>query len=137
MMNKFLYLIPLLFILSCQPSGKEQVDLKALKNEVFDIHDEVMPKMGDLRRVRKAIMLQADSIQALDSVGADRLIEASDKLAAANESMMDWMRNFDPDFEGTYEERLQYLNQQKEGIIQVRDDMLSSLEAGEKIIDSN
>ena len=64
---KNLLLLSLLFLLSCQTSKKEEVDLKALKDEVFELHDEVMPLMGDLRRVRKSLMLQVDSIQEADS----------------------------------------------------------------------
>ncbi len=136
-MNKIITLLTLVLIVSCQPSKDGQVDLKALKDEVFDIHDEVMPKMGDLRRVRKSLMLQADSIQLTDSLRAKTLLEASNRLATANEGMMQWMRDFNPDFEGSYEEELKYLNEQKEGITKVRDDMLSSLADGEKILEEN
>lgn len=131
---RILALLLLVILGACQTTPKEEVDLKALKNEVFDIHDEVMPEMGNLRRVRRDLMLQADSIKDLDSARAAFLIEASDNLDAANESMMNWMRNFDPNFEGTDEEVLTYLTEKREGIIQVRDDMLESLEAGQKIL---
>ncbi len=132
-MKKFLLITITVLCFSCQ-SNKGEVDLKALKDEVFEIHDEVMPKMGNLRNVRKSLMLQADSLQAIDSSAAAVLINASDAIAAANEGMMDWMRNFDPNFEGTDEEVLKYLNDQKASITKVRTDMLESLENGEKLL---
>ena len=119
-------------LLACQPAQKdEKVDLDSLKDEVFEIHDEVMPKMGDLRKTRKNLMTLADSIIVSDSTRASNLLELAGQIEAANESMRQWMRNFDPDFEGTYEERLNYLNEQKGSITQVRKEMLESLEAGQ------
>ena len=130
--------LALLLVFACQPSSKkEEVDLGALKDEVFEIHDEVMPKMGDLRRVRKSLMLQIDSLQVSDSLRAVTLSTASDALDASNEGMMDWMRSFDPNFEGTDEEILKYLTEQKALIEEVRKNMLESLSEGQKLLDAN
>ena len=124
--------------IGCQPSGKEdKVDLKALKDEVFEIHDDVMPKMGDLRRVRKSLALQADSIMESDGERAELLLSVSKEIEMANESMMNWMRNFDPNFEGDYQQELDYLNEKKESMIKVRDAMLQSMEKGQKILEEN
>ena len=134
---KNVFLVAFCFLMACQTSNKQEVDLKALKNEVLDIHDDVMPNMGDLRRVRKSLMLRADSIMASDSARAAILLTASDAIDAANEGMMDWMRNFDPNFEGTYEETLNYLNEKKASIEVVRKNMLESKSEGEKVLEAN
>ena len=132
------YLIPFFIVLiSCSGAKKDEVDLKALKDEVFEIHDEVMPKMGDLRNARKNLMALADSIQTLDSARAATYIVASNELDAANESMMEWMRNFDPNFEGTDEETLKYLNAQKASIQEVNKRMKESLKKGEELLAEN
>ena len=126
MMKKFAVIL-LLLAQGCQLSSKkEKPDLNALKNEVMDIHDEAMTEMDELRRLRKTIMLRADSLQAADSLKANQLRNISDHLASANEEMMNWMRNFDPNFDGTYEEKLSYLHKKKAGIIEVRNTMISS-----------
>ena len=134
-MRNILFILVAVFA-ACQTKS-EETDLKALKDEVFEIHDAVMPKMGDLRRVRKALMLQADSLQVSDSVRVNVLLNASDKIADANESMMDWMRNFDPNFEGTDEEILNYLNEKKASITKVKEDMLGSLAEGQAILEED
>ncbi len=134
-MKKLLF-VPLLFLLSCQSSKKEEVDLKALKDEVFELHDEVMPLMGDLRRVRKSLMLQVDTIQETDSERAAILTKASEDLNAANEGMMVWMRNFDPNFDGTDEEILKYLTDQKASIQEVNKNMKESLEKGQELLEN-
>lgn len=132
-MKKILFLLSVV-VFSCQTSKKEEIDLKTLKDEVFAIHDEVMPKMGDLRRTRKGLMLLADSIRAVDSVRAVVLTSASDELDAANESMMIWMRNFNPEFEGSEEEIFKYLTEQKASIEEVKTKMLEADENGQKIL---
>lgn len=132
---RFLLLLPFILILSCQTSKSDKEDLKALKDEVFEIHDEVMPKMGTLSRMRKDLVLQADSLVKTDRQRASELLEASYELSAANESMMNWMRNFDPNFEGNVEETMQYLTDQKASITVVKEKMLKSLEAGSRLLE--
>ncbi len=134
-MKKLLF-VSLVFILSCQSSNKEEVDLKALKDEVFELHDEVMPLMGDLRRVRKSLMLQVDTIQDTDAERAAILTEASNNLDEANEGMMVWMRNFDPNFEGSDEEVLKYLTDQKSSIEEVNKNMKESLKKGQELMEN-
>ena len=132
-MKKILFILSLL-LFACQTSQKEEVDLKALKEEVLAIHDEVMPKMGDLRRTRKTLMLQADSIKDTDSLRAAKFLIASDSLDVANESMMNWMRNFEPEFTGSEEEIFKYLTDQKASIEEVRAKMVESWENGKKVL---
>ncbi|MEP1094420.1 MAG: hypothetical protein ABJG78_04890 [Cyclobacteriaceae bacterium] len=134
---KNLLIIPFIFLLSCQGGKKEEVDLKALKDEVFELHDEVMPMMGDLRRVRKSLMLQADSIQGTNAERAATLTGVSEELNAANEGMMVWMRNFDPNFDGSDEEVLKYLTAQKTSIEVVNKNMKETLKKGQELLSSN
>lgn len=119
-----------LFILACTSSKKNEI--KLLKDEVIAIHDEVMPKMGELRRARKSLMLQADTIMGSDSTRAMMLKGLADDLGNANEGMMQWMRNYEPEFDGTDEEVMSYLGDQKKSIQQVKEDMLESLKKGEE-----
>ena len=134
MKNIFLLTLTLLF--ACQSTKKEEVDLKALKDEVFVLHDEVMPMMGDLRKVRKSLMAQVDSIQAIDPTKAEEFTLTSTDLDAANESMMMWMRNFDPNFEGTDEETLKYLTDQKTSIGEVNTRMKETLKKGQALLEN-
>lgn len=125
---KKLMLVLLVIAFGCKPSGDS--DLKMLKDEIMAIHDEVMPKMGELRRIRKDLMLQADSLVEVNSKRADMLNELAMEMEAAKEGMMQWMRGFQPDFDGTEEEVKAYLEDQKKIIQQVKEDMLIALEKG-------
>ena len=125
---KNLTLILLTFLLAC--GSAKQEEQQALKDEVMAIHDEVMPKMGELRRARKDLMLQADSLAETNPERAALLDAAAEEIAAASEGMMQWMREYEPEFEGTDEEIVQYLQDQKVAVQKVKDDMMGSLEKG-------
>lgn len=131
MRNILLLLLTLVF--ACSPSKSDEI--KLIKKQALDIHDEVMPKMGELRRARKDLMLRADSLMEKDSVRAQQLLNASNEIANANESMMNWMRNFEPEFEGSEEEMLDYFKKQKESIEIVKFSMSESLTKGKEMIE--
>jgi small-conductance mechanosensitive channel len=132
---KYLSLAVLLLVFACEP-GKSKA-IRQIKKEALEIHDEVMPKMGELRRTRKDLMLQANSLVDADSVRAQLLMAASDEIAAANESMMNWMRNYDPDFDGTEDEQLDYFQKQKVSIEEVKKIMNESLVRGKEVLGVN
>lgn len=127
---KIVYLIAICALIgSCSPKSNE---LDVLKSEVMKAHDEVMPRMGELMKTQKALKLKADSVSVFDSLASVSYLKLASDIDAANESMMNWMRNFEPNFTGTEAEVLQYYTDQKKAIDQVKADMLNSLEAGKK-----
>lgn len=92
-------------------------------DEVMAIHDSVMPKMGDMRRVRKSLLDKAAATP--DSTLADLLTQKADQIDSAHESMMSWMRQFNP----------LYFEEQRESIRQVKDLMENSLKEGKELIE--
>lgn len=125
----FLVLALALAISSCETSSKDSVDIPTLKSEVIAIHDEVMPKMGELRKVSKELRQAAEADSTKQS-----WIETADEISEANESMMVWMRGFEPNYEGTDEEVIAYLQDQKVKIEKVREAMNGSLAAGKSLL---
>lgn len=109
-------------------------DIGELQNEVMLIHDEAMPKMGEIRQLQKQLLNMADS-NASDSVVAASYQELANGLALANESMMDWMRQYDPNFEGSEEAFIEYLQEQRDEIAYVRRLMDSTLVEGRKAVE--
>ncbi len=102
----------------------------------MSIHDEVMPKIGDLRRARKDLLLQADSLMESNPDRAAMLTTVADDIADASEGMMQWMRAYEPDFEGSEEEIRQYFKDQKKAIQEVKERMNSSLAKGKEVLGS-
>ena len=112
-------------LMACQTNGKKD-QISQLKEEVMGAHDEVMPKMGSMRNMEKS--LRALSANNQDSL---EIRKEADALKSASDGMMQWMRNYQPDFEGTEDEYIQYLQDQKKLVEKVKNDINSSLAAGE------
>lgn len=136
-MTRFFNLLLAFFLLACGGSTQsEQSDQTTLKEEVMAVHDEVMPKMGELRSMEKKLRAKGDSLLASDSLLAQKHIAAADAIKHANDGMMTWMRSFDPNYEGTEEEIKSYMESQKDSIEKVRDNMLQSLDSGKRLLES-
>jgi len=121
---------------ACSNEQKEQKD--ALMAEVMAAHDEVMPKMGELRKTAKDLQAKADSLSTLTdqdfAAEISTLRQTAERIEDANEGMMEWMRQFEmPDNEAPIAEVLVYLKDQKEKIDKVKDEMLKSLEEGKAL----
>ena len=101
----------------------------------MDVHDEVMPEMGTLRKLSKAVQLKLDSLSTdstrLDTSSKAEMEKAIAELKKANDSMMEWMRQFEQIEEGTpHGEVMNYLLNQKKLIEKVKEDMLKAKEKG-------
>ncbi|MEP1035216.1 hypothetical protein [Ekhidna sp.] len=132
-MKNFILLTGLIAtLLACEPSKK--AELQTLKDEVIAIHDEVMPKMGELRKTRMTLEALADSLMESDSTRATMFGSLASDISNANEGMRQWMRAFEPEFEGTEEERMKYFKEQKVAVQKVKEDMNGSLAKGKEAL---
>ena len=105
---------------------------KKMRAQIIGVHDEVMPKMGELMSLQKKALAQADSLYAQDST-ATAQIESMRSLAAqldqAYEGMFVWMRQYSVDEEGkTPEEIKTYLDDQLLKVNQVNADIKAALD---------
>ncbi len=111
------------FLMSCE--SKEQ-EVEKLKTETIAIHDEVMPKMDDIMKLKKELKSKQDSTSNEE---VQRLISA---LEESDKAMMNWMRNYDPRMEDmSDDEKLEYLKSQKSAIQKVKGKMNSSIAEAE------
>ena len=105
---------------------------KAMREQIIGVHDEVMPKMGELMSLQKKALAQADSLYAQDST-ATAQIESMRTLAGqldqAYEGMFVWMRQYSLEEEGkTPEEIKTYLDDQLLKVNQVNTDIKAALD---------
>jgi hypothetical protein len=113
---------------------------KEMRAQIIGVHDEVMPKMGELMSLQKKALAQADSLYAKDST-ATAQIESMRTLAGqldqAYEGMFVWMRQYSLEEEGkTPEEIKTYLDEQLLKVNQVNADIKAALEqAGAQLKD--
>jgi len=102
---------------------------QALYDEVMKIHNEVMPKMDDIHQKMQELK---NKIATTPDMAAEKKAEIEAmilKLDSAGESMMDWMRNFNPVPDSLGEEKArEYLENEMERVKVVREDILEALE---------
>jgi len=136
-----------LFLSGCaqQSSSKE----RAQKSEtattdpysmegVMAVHDEVMPKMGEISMLIDALKAEADKNP--DSPQAN----AMKKLQESHKAMMDWMREFGDAFTSDEilkgaalsEEKKERLRLEAERIESVKTLMLESIAEGQKLLET-
>jgi hypothetical protein len=150
-MKKFILILSAvlsLTIVSCQKShdheGHESHDAEAqdnteisanevLYNEVMKIHDEVMPKMDDIHKLKMSIREKLEKNPNLPQTDRIKLDAMYAKLDSANDGMMIWMREFRPLPDSTGEEKAKlYLESEMERVKKVRQNMLNAIEAAGK-----
>jgi hypothetical protein len=100
------------------------------KNYIMEVHDEVMPKMTELRSLEQIIRKQMRQKQMPATYGI-----AADSLRSADQAMMAWMENYDPSIEGTQSELNAYLDSQKREIEQVRNQINSSINYAKSVME--
>jgi len=128
-------------LISCGKSGQDTtasdpVDEdpnQALYNQVMDIHDEVMPKMDGLYKLKKQLQDSIAKTPAMVEETKKELEQTIQQLDSASNSMMEWMRQFNPPTDSTSEEALrEYLEAQLEMVKKMREDVWEALDKGKK-----
>lgn len=104
---------------------------QALYDKVMDVHDEVMPKMEDIYKIKSQIKEQIANSPNLVTEKKEALEKLVFELDSANNLMMEWMHQFKPLPDSADEEEARaYLESQMEKIIKVKQEMLNAIEKG-------
>jgi hypothetical protein len=118
-MKKILLLISaLVFVWACGNDLKKEES--NLADAINALHDSTMQQMETLMTMQEQIKtaMKTDSSQ---KTTADSLVYS---LGAADNAMMDWMKDFDPAYISaghTHEEVMKYLKAQQESILKVKE----------------
>ncbi|UZD24380.1 hypothetical protein PBT90_13395 [Algoriphagus halophytocola] len=122
---------------SCGSGGKSEE--ATLREQVIAIHDEVMPKMGQLKSFEKEALHKAESLETSenpDEAKIEELKALAYDLDQAYDQMFAWMRTYTEgtDQEMTEEETMTFLDEQMITVKEVRDQINGVLdEAKEKL----
>lgn len=126
----------ILFFQSCGPS-QEELNTKQ-RDAVIAVHDEVMPKMGQLKSFEKKALQKAEEFAALDSTDTANVEEMKAlalELDQAYEAMFVWMRQYETeDGERTPEEVKVYLDEQMESVTEVNRLMKAALSKADSLL---
>tara|TARA_A100000171_G_C2129695_1_gene145881 strand:+ start:475 stop:882 length:408 start_codon:yes stop_codon:yes gene_type:complete len=135
MKRAFSLFVIILFVFACE---KKEDKFDTLKTEVFAIHDEVMPKMGELMSLKKKVL---DKVEG--SANPDELRDIALSLEKAQEGMMSWMNDWSKNStphvnnESTEEEKMTFINAEIVRVKKVKEDINSSIAAAKKALENN
>ena len=102
---------------------------QALYDEVMKVHDEVMPKMNDIYKLKQDLKKKLDESKDLAEDKKKQIEATIAKLDSASDGMMVWMREFDPIPDSVSEERArEYLENEMERVKKVKEDILEAIE---------
>jgi hypothetical protein len=105
---------------------------KSLYDQVMDIHDEVMPKMNDIYKMRKSLK---DSIANTPGMTEETKLQIAQTilmLDSAGNSMMVWMREFNPPDQKDEEAFKKYMESELVKVKKMREDVMKALKAIER-----
>lgn len=142
----FFFLLSVFAFSACQSGDKQPSEEELLAEqdqlweEVMDAHDEVMPKMSEIKRLERELTSMIGEESALDAEAQEKVGQVVQQLSAAGEGMMSWMsqiRQLEPMREEMdHEQIMEYLKGEKEKITKVQADMLESIEEGTSLLES-
>ena len=116
--------------------GQDKAAIEQAEKEVFAIHDEIMPQMGQLMEYKKTLSYEITALDSLLKIKAndslqkrkDNALAISSTLQEADKGMMDWMHGFNADYDKlSHEEIMKYLNSEKGKIEQIEIKMKESI----------
>jgi hypothetical protein len=113
---------------------------KSLYDDVMLVHDEVMPRMEDMMNLKGQLTEKVDLMKE-ESGNVETIQEietAISQLEAADDVMMNWMRNFDPNIESlSHEEIVTYYTNQKSAIDSVKMVMETAISRASELVNSD
>lgn len=132
MKNLTIVLLVLLSLAACKNNNSEEAAGEPSQMEkVIAVHDELMPKMGEIGGYITKLEASIDST-AVDSLK----IRAIADLKAANQSMMSWMKDFGQAFTGDEirngaglsDEKQKILNEFEKSVDDLKKEMMGAID---------
>ncbi len=127
----FLLLALASFQLACKDNSAVGQE-KALEDEMMDIHDEVMPKMGEATQLHKAMMDTLYNNTTMTIETREKMSQTAATLDQCINGMTNWMNGIS-DLElrkkgMKHEAIMQMLNQEKDNIAKIGEIMTSQMQ---------
>ncbi len=132
-----------LFLAACtndhQHHQNSQSNYNELEEKVMAVHDEVMPKMGQMKALKKQLGAAKDSL-ARQKPANDSLIQILqsriEALEQADRAMWDWMHQYKVPTHEDDSAIVAYLEDEMKRVTEVKEKMLQSIEQGKSLSQS-
>jgi len=141
-MKNLSFILALVFLLFSCDSGTRQTKEQIMEGEKWDAvmanHDVVMPMMSTTHKLRKSLKHYVNKQESADAPLVSQAAKLVTDLDKADESMMDWMQNYQKlgELQGTksHEEIMKYLEQEDKNIAKVKELFDTSIKQGEAFL---
>lgn len=142
-LRTFFVAILAITVMSCgETTSTAETEFNQLLEEVFEVHDEMMPQMGKISELRQQLENRAEE-EPMDAIAYK---EAAADLESAHKGMMDWMKDFGEVFpykedrlEGMNEEEvkesIELMKEQKVLVDAMKEDMVKSMENAKTVLE--
>lgn len=130
---------------SCSKVSEDTI--QQAETEVFAVHDEVMPKIDDVMKLKKQLKQRIASLDSLKANGSaattvrtdeerEQALRLSRNLTVADSLMMDWMSRYNSDTltKVSPDDALRYLDEQKTQITDVKTKVNRSIEQARQFL---
>jgi hypothetical protein len=145
---KTLWFLALLLLVACgkgtdhdqanHDGTSDESPNQALYDQVMDVHDEVMPKMDEIMKLKRSLQDQIANSPDLVLERKEQLERVIANLDSANNAMMNWMHEFNPLPDSVDQEKArEYLESEMERIRKVKTTMLESIDKAKEEITKN
>ncbi len=138
-MKKWLAILSLGLVLMACGDG---VDREALRKQVMDVHDEVMPQWGGIGKLKSQVLKKAADLEAADSTDAkikelrDIAIDLDAAYKVMSVWMQDWQKNAKPfeSGEAGKEETLAFFKSEQDRVDKMKVQIQSAIAAAEEAL---
>ena len=136
MKTRFGILLFVMLVSACsktQPAAEADAESdnpnQVLYDQVMDVHDEVMPRMDDIMKLKRSLQEQIANTPDMGVERKQQLEKIISNLDSASSAMMNWMHEFNP-LPDTVDQELarEYLEEEMEKIRKVKTLMLESID---------
>lgn len=145
---KSLFIVGLFALAACGKSGEHEhgnhdsamddSPNQALYDQVMDVHDEVMPKMDDIMKLKRKLQDEIANTPDMVVERKEQLEKVIANLDSASNAMMTWMHEFNPLPDSVDQEKArEYLESEMERIRKVKTFMLESIEKAQSEAKAN
>lgn len=125
-------LLTILGISACKPSVSPENE--KLYAEVMRVHDDIMPEMGTIHKLRKKLKAETKK-ESTSSDQRDQYLLLIEALDEADDDMMLWMKGFKLPEGENFETQKKYLLQEQIKIQKVDQSMRNAIKNAKKILD--
>ncbi len=117
---------------SSKQGEKKEDQEKILYDQVMEIHDEVMPSMSELYKLKRELTKKIENSPDIVEAKRKEMESTVLLLDSATKGMMKWMNEFSPEDYTSKEELHRYLEEEIVRVNQMKETMLHALEQGRK-----